>query len=318
MKTLIKFSAVIIIVAIASCKKKEDTPTSTATTTTTTVTYSSVKDFFAKNGVTMQTYNVSGTTGGSFTSPQGTVVTIPANAFVTQTNAPVTGNVTIQFKDIYKKSDMLLSNMPTQMTYSNPLKSGGEFYMKAISNSATVVLATGKKISVAQPVALSGVLDSAMQPFVQQKDSSGTSSFVWTATDSLKYSTSNYVFSLYQFNAPADSGSWSNSDNNSFFSAYTQTTLTLQPNDNLTTYGTYVFLVFKNINSMVHVYDNGTNFPYYYAPQGLQCTLVAVGAKSGVLYSSFVPITIGSNQTVNFSLSQTTTSAFITQLKTLN
>jgi hypothetical protein len=190
--------------------------------------------------------------------------------------------------------------------------------MKAIYNSAAVVLSTGKKITVAQPIALTGVLDTAMKAFVQQKDTTGGVSYVWTATDSLKYFASNYVFSLYQFNYPLDSGSWCNSDNPSYFSSYTQTTLTLQPNDNITTYGTYVFLVFKNLNSMIHVYDNGTNFPYYFAPQGLQCTLVAVGAKNGNLYSSFVPITISANQTVSFSMSQTTTNAFITQLKTLN
>ncbi|MBI3502499.1 MAG: hypothetical protein HY063_11975 [Bacteroidetes bacterium] len=315
MKTSCKLICLAAIAAAASCKKK-DTPPSNSTTTTEN--YSSVNDFFVKNGVAMQTYTVSGTTGGSFTSPQGTVVTIPANAFVTQSNAPVTGNVTIQFKDLYKKSDMLLSNMPTMMAYGAPLKSGGEFFIKASANNSAVVLAPGKKITAAQPVALTGILDSAMQPFVQQKDSSGTYSWGLTSADSINYVASNYLFSLYQFNVPVDSGSWSNSDNSSYFSSYPQTTLTLQPNDNLTTYGTNVFLVFKNISSMVHVYHNGTNFPYYYAPQGLQCTLVAVGIKSGILYSSFVPITISSNQTVNFSLSQTTTSAFITQLKTLN
>src|ERR1035438_331870 len=117
MKTFLKFFACVIILTITSCKKKESTPSNTATTTTTTITYSSTNNFFVQNGVSMQTYNVNGTTGGSFTSPQGKVVTIPANAFVTQTNVPITGNVIIQFKDIYKKSDMLLSNIPTMMVY---------------------------------------------------------------------------------------------------------------------------------------------------------------------------------------------------------
>jgi len=66
---------------------------------------------------------------------------------------------------------------------------------------------------------------------------------------------------------------------------------------------------------MVHVYGNGTDFPYYYAPQGFECTLVAVGLKGGKLYSSFVPISINSNQTVPFSLSETTTDIFKAQLK---
>ena len=48
---------------------------------------------------------------------------------------------------------------------------------------------------------------------------------------------------------------------------------------------------------MVHVYSNGSNFPYAFAPIGLQCTLVAIGEKDGSLYSCFKPITITNNMT---------------------
>ncbi|MGP8213998.1 MAG: hypothetical protein ACLQQ4_00400 [Bacteroidia bacterium] len=93
----------------------------------------------------------------------------------------------------------------------------------------------------------------------------------------------------------------------------------MQETDNPANYNTYVFLVFKNINSMVHVYQGtGYTFPYAYAPVGLQCTVVAVGIKGGKVYSSFTPITISANETVNFTLSETTTAQFKTQLKALN
>ena len=81
----------------------------------------------------------------------------------------------------------------------------------------------------------------------------------------------------------------------------------------------YPVIFIIEIASMVHVYNVGyENFRYYYAPQGLQCTVVAIGVKGGKLYSAFVPITIGTNQTVPFTLSPTTTSTFTTQLQTLN
>jgi hypothetical protein len=69
---------------------------------------------------------------------------------------------------------------------------------------------------------------------------------------------------------------------------------------------------------MVHVYSDGTDFPYQFAPLGLDCTIVAVGVKDKKLYSAFVPITIGNNQTVKFSLNQTTTDDFKAQLNLLN
>ena len=70
---------------------------------------------------------------------------------------------------------------------------------------------------------------------------------------------------------------------------------------------------------MVHVYNSGyENFKYNYAPQGVQCTVVAVGFKGNTLYASYTPITIGTNQTVLFTLSPTTTSAFVAQIRTLD
>lgn len=71
---------------------------------------------------------------------------------------------------------------------------------------------------------------------------------------------------------------------------------------------------------MIHIYRNYNspqNFPYYYAPVGLQCTVVAIGIKNGVLYSSFTPTTISNNLTVNFSLNSTTTTDFVAALKLL-
>src|ERR1039458_2994117 len=122
MKTSKSLILIIAIVAVVSCKKDTKSSTTTTPPPPAADNYSSVNAFFSKNGVAMQTCTVNGTTGGSFTSSQGTTVTIPANAFLTQASVPVTGNVTIQFKDIYKKSDMLLSNMPTMGYYGNPLK----------------------------------------------------------------------------------------------------------------------------------------------------------------------------------------------------
>jgi hypothetical protein len=309
--TLICLAAMVIII---SCKKK-DTPTPLPDN------YSSTSDFFLKNDVVMQTYTINGSTGGSFTSPQGTVVTIPANAFITKSNIPVTGNVIIQFKDMYRKSDMFFSDITTETMGGAPLKSGGEFFIKAIFDNSSIVLANGKNITVNQPAALTGGLDTVngMQPFVRQPDTAGNrKGWIPAAFDTVTEKASSYIYHMYQFKTPVDSGSWCNSDNSSYFAAYPQTILMLHPNDKISDYNQIVFLVFKNISSMVHVYYDGTDFPYSYAPQGLQCTLVAVGVRNGVLYSSFVPVTISSNQTVNFSLSKTTTNEFISQLKLLN
>jgi hypothetical protein len=317
MKTKIKLLTVAIIIGVVSCKKKDNaveniTPTSIAP-------YSSLQNFYSRNGVSKQIFSVSGISGGVFTSAKGTKVTIPPNAFVTQLGVPVTGVVTIEFKDIYSKSDMLLSNVPSMTYYGAPLKSAGEFFIRALEGTNALLLNTGKKITAEQP-AFGALIDTAMAPFVVIPDSTGFGGG-WTQTpnDSVSATTSSYIFGLYNFSNPADSGTWCNSDNSGFFSTYTQTTLTTHANDDMSLYEIDVFLVFSGINSMVHVYYGGGNdFPYSYAPQGLQCTIVAIGAKDGKLYSSFTPVTITSGLITNFSLTETTDAAFKAQVSALN
>ncbi len=214
---------------------------------------------------------------------------------------------------------MILANMPTQTFYEYTLKSGGEFFIKAMSGNIPVDLAQGKKVSVAQPANLTGGLDTAnaQKPFILLQDS--TRGWAETPPDTIIYAAQDYVFSLYQFSSPVDSGTWCNSDNPTYFSNYTMTSLTLHPTDNVNVFGTQLFLLFSNLSSMVHVYDDyNSGFLYNYAPEGLRCTLVALGVKDGTLYSSFIPITITANEALNFSLSKTNTDEFKKKLNALN
>src|ERR1700722_16192999 len=278
--------------------------------------YSSLQDFYAKNGVPIQTYNINGSTGGSFTTSQGTIVIVPANCFNDRYGNLVTGPVTILFKDIYTKSDMLLSNMTPMTYYGGPLKSGGEFFIKAISNGNAVTLNGNGPIKVSQPLN-NWAADKMMQPFRVIADSFNVGWQPSPKPDTVSSSLSGYVFALYSFGSPADSGTWCNSDNSSYFSAYPQTQFTIQTtDDSINMNNISVFLVFTGLNSLVHVYQDYNNllsFPYGYAPQGLPCTVVAVETRAnGQLRSAFVPTTITANGTVNFNCTPTTTAAFKT------
>lgn len=316
----------LISIVLIECKK-EKTETPTSIVNSPPVTYSSIDDFYNKNGVQLQTYTINGATGGTFTSPQGTKVTIPPYAFGTGTSN--IGDIQIEFKDIYKKSDMLLSNIPTQ-TDSGILKSGGEFFIKAVGNTPTAAdfLASGKSIIIEQPL-MGQAIDSLMAPFMFRVPliicvGGGVCNPppIWmkNQNDNVNYTLTSYIYNLYQFQSPANAGSWCNSDNPTYFSAYPKTHLTMHPTmDSATVASTNVFLVFTGINSMVHVYQGSAiDFPYLYAPVGLHCTVVALTVKDGKVYSSFTPITISVNQTVNFTVTETTTEAFKTALDALN
>jgi hypothetical protein len=327
MKTSLRNLAVSLLVSgtliFSSCKK--DTPPTTTAASASYDTYSSLQSFYAKNGVPTQSFTVNGTTGGSFTTPQGTKVTIPANAFMDQSYTSVTGTVNIQFKDIYTKSDMLLSNVTPICYTGSPLKSGGEFFIKATSGGKGVYLVAA--IQIQQP--FNGwPADNKMNPFTR-KDSISLFLPNWSPNDSAgsvvcDSSLSNYLFSLYQFSSPVDSGTWCNSDNPTYFSAYPQSNFTIQTTDSVS-YNTSVFLLFNGLNSMVHVYYSNTTsglstFNYAYAPVGLQCTVVAVEIMpNGQFRAAFVPkVTITTNGTINFTATPTTTANFKAQLSTYN
>lgn len=315
MKNSLKVIALTLaIFCTVSCDKENGDPTPSQP-----VLYSSTDQFLASNAGALQSFVIDAVAGGSFTTPQGTPVIVPANAFISQSGNPVVGSVLIKFKDVYKKSDMLFNKLSTNMLMGGPIKSAGMFYIKATQGSETVLMAAGKKIDVNQP--LNGlVLDTGMVALVLAADTIGGG---WVPpfgnpSNELGWTASSYVYSFYQFSTPQDSGSWCNSDNPGFFSGSQNTILTLNPLDNSNSFNTDVYLIFNDVNAMVHVYKQGTAFKYNFAPLGSQCTMVAIGVKDGKLYSSFRPINITGNLTMDFALSETTMDAFKTQLNALN
>ncbi len=311
---------ILILSLFGSCKKDTDRnpdPVSNSEN------YSSINDFFIRNNPAMQTYTVLGTAGGTIITPKGTSINIPPNAFVDPSNnVTETGTITIRFKDFYKKSDMLLANVPTTMANGFPLRSGGEFFIKAQNANGDVLdLAPGVGIEINQPFPgpFPLPLDTTMQAFVGARDS--LNGMTWEQTFSNQVSTlaGTYVYSMYQFSSPLDSGSWCNSDDPTFFSGFPLTTLHIST-DSIDQYQTQVFLLFSGINSMIHVYEDylSNSFIYTYAPVGFNCTIVAIGERNGDLYSAFEPVTISNGTFANVTLSKTTTEEFKARLDSLN
>src|SRR6185312_4131645 len=215
MKQLLKSLSLPLLFAVAifSCKKDNVTPPAVTKTGYSYDTYSSLQNFYAANGIPLQTYTVSGTAGGSFTTAKGTKVIIPANCFIDQSGNKVSGTVTIEFKDIYSKTDMIFSQvLPVSLPLGRftPLNSGGEFYIRAKSGGKALQMSGAGPIKVIQPFNWF-TKDNLMKPFLGTMDSTGfpndsinntgeNSTSAWTP-DSVAYSVtdsvSSYVFSFY-------------------------------------------------------------------------------------------------------------------------
>lgn len=82
--------------------------------------------------------------------PKGTLLHIPSGSFVTQEGQAVKGRVQLELKEIYKRSDYLLSNLPTESN-GQQLVSGGVIYLDATAAGRRLKLAENKKIYVEFP-----------------------------------------------------------------------------------------------------------------------------------------------------------------------
>ncbi len=318
MKKQITILAILLLIAaVYSCKRDKTTEEPPAQTDH----YTSTANFFAVNAPAMQTFTVNAATGGSFTTPKGTIVTVPANAFLTQTGGAVSGNVTIQFKDVYKKSDMLLSKLTTHLIGGGPMESAGMFFIKATQGANVLVMNYYKSINVFLP-SNGNPINYQMQSYVYLSNAISPG---WIAPpidstanqDSLSTNPEGYIYHLLQFNPPTDSGTWANCDH-PIYNGFPMTTINFHFLDSYNDYQPKLFLYFNAINAIVNLYNYSTDIAYSYSPIGEPCTLVAVGVKDGKLYASFTPITISSNMTVNYSVTETTTEAFLAHLATLN
>lgn len=109
-----------------------------------------MQNFHEVNGVKSEFFTFNAATGGNFTSTKGSIIHIKPNSFIDAGNNIVTGQATLEFKDIYTKSDMLLSNMPTGNSYGNNLVSAGEFFVRVKQNDQALGLLSGKFIEIEQ------------------------------------------------------------------------------------------------------------------------------------------------------------------------
>ncbi len=316
MKLKSQLIALALLVSMAACKKDDKADPAPAGDT-----YSSLEDFFTQHEPKDQTYTLNASLGGTFTTPQGTIVTVPVNAFVTQANAPVTGNVTIKFRDLYKKSDMFFARKPTVMSYGQLLKSGGEFYISVMAGNESVKMASGKSVDVEAPGSLTGGVDQSgnMGAFVSLDTAFA---FAWdsSTTNNVFATATSYMYSIFALSPPPKTYTWINVDDPIWFSSFQTTSFQAIPNYDLALFPTNIYLIYDSVTTITPLRYYPSAYYHYYSPVGLGCTMVAVsvGTQDNSLYSAFIPFTVTPNLSVPFNLTKTTTEEFKAKLSTLN
>lgn len=297
-----------IVMAFFSCKKERLDPAPASAINT------PISNFFVKNGVSAQTFTINSTAYQTITGSAGTFIYINPNSFVTQSNQPVSGNVTIKLKEVYTKKDMILTGM-IPMAGSLPLVSGGEFFIQATQNGEILKLSGSGSVQVSVPT---GVTPSNLMNEFYADDLTITDSTGWsTNNDSIiviQDSTGNGTGNYYYFEI--DSMDWINCD---YFwnDPAPKTNISVNAGSEYNGTNCVVFMSIDGQNTIGQLYYNNPSYTANGWPTGKAVTFIAISEINGQYYSAFKSalITVNHNETLN--LSPTTEAQIIQDLANL-
>ena len=126
-------TAIIGLVIILNGCKPEPNPVPTPPPTTASI--------FNENQVTKQTFTLSGAFGGTFTGSQGTILDFRDSIFIDPMGNVMSGDLTVELTEIYKKSDMVWNRRPS-FGHDTLLIANGLINVKVSFNNTYVKLRT--------------------------------------------------------------------------------------------------------------------------------------------------------------------------------
>lgn len=270
--------------------------------------YTSLQDFHSKSKMAPQQVTANSANTIFINGKKGSRFTLPANAFVTLNNQPVTGDVTIEVKEILTPDAMILSNMPT-MSDGRPLESGGQFFIRATKNGEELKLAPGKFVEV--NVSNNSPAMAGMQVFNGVTASDGTVNWQLNTNQGniIRQDTlggSGYTMFASDIN-------WINIDK---FYTEPRITYAVDISNAPSKEETLVYVHLVGRNTVFAFPKTGAGFVSDYliaAP----ATIVALSVKDKKLYYAFAPVTLQDNGTTTLQFTETTENALKEKLKTL-
>jgi hypothetical protein len=115
-------------------------------------------------GATPQHFRFNGQKSQKIRTPYGTLIEIPANAFVRKKDqSPVQGEVELIFEEYHTKGEIMASGI--SMVYKNPkgekeqFESAGMFSIRAVQGQEELALASGKTLKVDVPSEVGGAFN---------------------------------------------------------------------------------------------------------------------------------------------------------------
>jgi hypothetical protein len=245
--------------------------------------------------------------GGIITTPDNVTVEFQPNSCVTKNNRPCTGTLKVEVLVLRKKGEFLLNNVPT-VSGGKQLVSGGAVRVKVTQNGEEVFASRTAPYKVRfQPTT---ALDNTMKLFEGKE--LGRFNFDWVAIPSnapnaprltaLIDSSQGQRKSIYELGL--DRFSWINCDRFSGDSTNLTNKFCVALPDTFTNQNTNVYLVFKDINSVVSLLGNGPTkqfcVPSYYRglPIGKLVNIISVSTFKDRIYVGKKEVSIAANSVI--------------------
>lgn len=270
----------------------------------------------SEKGVKRNTQNFTMTAGNgvvTLTSAKGVKLYINGDC-LTKNGNPVTGQVDIEYIELFDKGNMLVTNKPTMGITTdgkkNLLISGGEFFIKATQGG--VELQTSCSMNMIVPTALTNGLDNLMTLWTGVIDEDGN--LAWReakanadGTDGkggVQGELNNYYVTFGKFG-------WTNVDR-FYHDPRPKTTLLVDVPDGYNNTNSAVFLSYdgegKNALAQLDTYTPEGLFSEHYGqiPIGLACHIIFATEDNGNWRYAIKGVTISANAVYNFTLAETT------------
>ncbi len=261
-----------------------------------------------------QKFTVTAGTGMiTVTSAKGVKLNINGNCLTKNGNA-VTGQIDIEYIELFDKGNMLITNKPTMgITVDgkkNLLISGGEFFIKATQGG--VELQTSCSMSMIVPAALTDGVDNTMTLWTGAIDDAGELAWREAKADAngangkggVQGEGTNYYVTFGNFG-------WTNVDR--FYSdPRPKTTILADAPDGYDNTNSAIYLSYDgegtNALAKLDTYTAAGLFSEHYGqiPIGLKCHVIFVTEDSGQWRYAIKAVTVAANDVYTFTLAETT------------
>lgn len=269
----------------------------------------------SEKGLKKNTQNFTITAGTgvvTLTSAKGVKLTLNGDC-LTKNGNPVTGQVDIEYVELFDKGNMLISNKPTMGIMpdgkKNLLISGGEFFIKATQGG--VELKTSCYMNLIVPTALTNGLDNAMTLWNGIIDERGELAWEQPKPNAdgtggkggVQGEGANYYVTFGKFG-------WTNVDR--FYSdPRPKTTLLVKAPEGYTNENSAVYLSYDgegtNALAKLDTYTSAGLFSEHYGqiPIGLKCHVIFATEDNGQWRYAIKAVTVAANDVYTFTLAET-------------